>query len=76
MRCYQIDNINDGIKEKRDALEVDKIFILKFFKKFKKKNNEIKSCPKDGIFVLKGQVNNDMACEVIKGMAWLFMLIV
>ncbi len=49
-------------------LKMDKMFIQKFVRKLKKKNNEIKPCPEEGIFVLKGQMNNDLAYELIKGM--------
>lgn len=44
------------------------MFILEFARTFKKKNKKIESCPEEGIFVLKGHVNNDLAYELIKGM--------
>lgn len=36
--------------------------------KWLKKKKEIVSCPEKGIFVLKGEIDNDMACNVVKGM--------
>lgn len=43
------------------------MFIQKLIYIFKKKNIEIKQSPEAGIFVLRGQINNEQTYELIKG---------